>query len=184
MSTLPQVHDDRNLNGHWLWMLGNETEGTDTQPDGERWAIVPAPLSPESRFTIMPAPAPKYHEPTDDEAFNLLIEFSVERCEERTALLVKQPPVYEPIDLDDAEEFMVTADDLAYQCGYACGYDGHLASAPSGLSEDEFMAWTEGWTEGYYTHINELERDYVLGHPDPDPWNEAHSPLAGHPSQE
>ena len=172
MSTLPQVYDDSNLTHHWLWMLRNEPEDTGSQPDGDRRAT---PLAPD--------PASRFHEPTDAEAFDMLIEFTIQRCEERTALQVKYPSVYEPAEIDDNEEFMITDEDLAYQRGYACGYDGHIADPPSKLNEDESAAWREGWSEGYRTYIEAMEQDYALGHPDPDPWNEARSPLAGHPTE-
>lgn len=165
MATLPQPHDDRKLSDHWIWMLGPPVDdGMDTQPDGDRW--VPT-------------------QPDEMEIFDREARFFTERCDEREALeLLKQPLVYEPTDLDDAEEFEVSDVDMAYQRGFACGFDGHLASPPAGLPESESAAWQEGWSEGYYTYISERERDYALGHPDPDPWNEGHSPLAGHPAGE
>lgn len=171
MSSITRQHDDSKLFAHWIWMLGDEPEGTDSQPDGERWAT-----------SLAPAPTSRFHVPTDAEAFDMLIEFAIEGREERTALQVKYPPVYEPASIDDNEEFMITDEDLAYQRGYACGYDGQIAKAPSELNEDESAAWREGWSEGYHTYIAAVEQDYALGHPDPDPWNEAHSPLAGHPT--
>lgn len=165
MSSIP--HDDRDLKSHWCWMTGNEPDGFDSQPDGDRW--VPTQLDEMATFDRQ-------------------TRFIDERRDEREVLaLLKQPLMYEPADLDADEEFAVSDVDLAYQRGFACGFDGHLASAPDCLAtEDETAAWTEGWSEGYYSYINELERDYVLGHPDPDPdpWNEAHSPLAGHPAGE
>lgn len=167
MSSIPQDRDDRKLSDHWIWMLGPPVDdGTDTQPDGDRWTVTQL----------------------DEMAtFDRQTRFIDERIDERTLLaLLKQPNMYEPADLDDNEEFAVTADDLEYQRGYSCGFDGHLASPPFGLPESEAAAWQEGWSEGYYAYIDALERDYVLGHPDPDPdpWNESHSPLAGHPAGE
>lgn len=186
MTTVHQTRDDRNLKDHWVWMLGNATDDDmDTQPDGPRWVTTEDPHSAPTIALIVDhdGNTTKWHEPTCED-ISFLAQFDAERCEERVALMVRYPLTYEPADIDADEQFAVTGDDLAYQRGFSCGYDGHLASPPDGLTEDEAAAWRDGWATGYYSYIDELERDYELGHPDPDPWNEVRSPLAGHPAEE
>lgn len=157
-------------------MLGNATEETDTQPAPNRLGAMGETDGEADSFRTL----------TDAEAISLLFEFDAQRCEERTALQIRYPVAYEPAEIDPDSPFAIASDDLAYQRGFACGYDGHLADEPSGLDEDESEAWRGGWADGYHEYINAIERDYELGHPghDPDPWNESHSTLAGHPAHE